>query len=138
MQFAPPLNVKDGGALLLVGTTKGAFLLAASSARSSWQISGPHFPGHAVYALAFDGRSGRQRIWAAVQSMHFGSVLQSSDDFGRSWTQPEAANVKFPSDAGVALKQIWQIALGPGDRPDSLFCGVEPAALFESNDAGST
>jgi hypothetical protein len=138
MQFAPPLKVKDGGALLLVGTTKGAFLVAASSARSSWQISGPHFPGHAVYALAFDGRTGRQRIWAAVQSMHFGSVLQSSDDFGRSWTQPEAANVKFPSDAGVALKQIWQIALGPGDRPDSLFCGVEPAALFESNDGGST
>ena len=138
MQFAPPLNVKDASALLLVGTTKGAFLLAASSPRSRWQISGPHFPGQAVYALAFDGRAGRRRIWAAVQSMHFGAVLRSSDDFGRSWTQPEAANVKFPSDAGVALRQIWQIALGPSDRPDSLFCGVEPAALFESIDAGTT
>jgi hypothetical protein len=138
MQFAPPLNVKDGNALLLVGTTKGAFVLASNPARSRWQISGPHFPGHAVYALAYDARSGRRRIWAAVQSMHFGAVLRSSDDFGRSWTQPQAANVKFPSDAGVALKQIWQIALPSADRPDALYCGVEPAALFESNDAGET
>lgn len=138
MQFARPLDVKEGNALLLVGTTKGAFLLAANPARSSWQISGPHFPGHSVYALAFDGRNGRQRLWAAVQSMHFGGVLRSSDDFGRSWTQPEEANVKFPADAGVALKQIWQIAVAPADQPDRLYCGVEPAALFESNDGGST
>lgn len=138
MLFAPPLKVKDGNALLLVGTTKGAFLLTSSSSRSRWQISGPHFAGHAVYSLAYDSRVGRCRIWAAVQSMHFGAVLRSSDDFGRSWTQPEAANVKFPSDAGVALKQIWQIALAPSDRPDTLYCGVEPAALFESNDAGET
>jgi hypothetical protein len=138
MQFAPPLNIKDGNALILVGTTKGAFLLTSNSGRSRWQISGPHFPGHAVYSLAYDSRMGRRRIWAAVQSMHFGAVLRSSDDFGRTWTQPEAANVKFPSDAGIALKQIWQIALAPPDRPDTLYCGVEPAALFESNDAGET
>ncbi len=135
MQFAPPLKVKEGNALLLVGTTKGLFILTSNSARSGWQVAGPHFPGHAVYAAAYDSRSGRQRIWAAVQSMHFGAVLRSSDDFGHTWTQPLQANVKFPSDAGVALKQIWQIAL-PADRPDTLFCGVEPAALFESTDAG--
>jgi photosystem II stability/assembly factor-like uncharacterized protein len=138
MQFAPPLNVKDGNALLLVGTTKGLFIMTSNLARSTWQISGPHFPGHAVYALAYDSRGGRHRIWAAVQSMHFGALLRSSDDFGRTWTQPEAANVKFPGDSGVALKQIWQIALAPADRPNTLFCGVEPAALFESNDAGET
>ena len=138
MQFAPPLGVEDGNVLVLVGTTKGAFLLTSNAGRSRWQMSGPHFPGHAVYALAFDSRHGRRRIWAAVQSMHFGAVLRSSDDFGRTWTQPQEANVKFPSDAGVALKQIWQIALAPSDRPDTLYCGVEPAALFESNDSGET
>jgi len=137
MQFAPPLTVKEGDAVLLVGTTKGAFLLSSSPARSRWQISGPHFPGHAIYALALDARAGRRRVWAAVQSMHFGAVLCTSDDFGRSWTEPQAANVKFPSDAGVALKQIWQIA-APVDRPDTLYCGVEPAALFESTDAGES
>jgi len=39
---------------------------------------------------------------------------------------------------GLSLKNIWQISLGPSDQPDVLYCGVEPAALFESHDAGET
>ena len=38
----------------------------------------------------------------------------------------------------MSLKNIWQIALGPSDEPDVLYCGVEPAALFETRDAGQT
>jgi len=36
------------------------------------------------------------------------------------------------------LKNIWQIALGRPEEPDVLYCGVEPAALFETRDAGET
>ena len=36
------------------------------------------------------------------------------------------------------MKNIWQITLGPADEPHRLYCGVEPAALFESQDAGET
>jgi photosystem II stability/assembly factor-like uncharacterized protein len=84
--------------------------------------------------------------------------LSSSDDFGKTWTEPETYGVKFPQteadaaapiedanpDAGPAapkgnaLKQIWQISLGHPDEPDTLYCGVEPAALFKSTDAGGS
>jgi len=40
--------------------------------------------------------------------------------------------------ADPALKQIWQIVLGHQDEPDTLYCGVEPAALFKSTNAGES
>jgi photosystem II stability/assembly factor-like uncharacterized protein len=70
--------------------------------------------------------------------MHWGGLLRYSDDFGQTWTNPEEANVKFPETAGVALKQIWQIAPGRAGEIDTLYCGVEPAAVFVSRDGGET
>ncbi len=129
---------QNGDVLLLVGTMKGAFLLRSDPARGTWEMGGPYFPGSAVYAMAWDGRDGRQRIWAGPHSMHWGGLLRSSDDFGRSWTNPEEANVKFPEGTETALKQIWQIVPGRESEPGTLYCGVEPAALFVSNDAGDS
>jgi photosystem II stability/assembly factor-like uncharacterized protein len=117
---------------------KGAFLLRSNAGRMRWDTAGPYFPGHSVYALAYDGRAGRRRLWAGTSSMHWGAVLQSSDDFGRTWTNPESANIKFPEDTSASLKQIWQIRPAGPTKPDTLYCGVEPAALFESNDNGET
>jgi hypothetical protein len=132
------ITPRNGDVLLLVGTMKGAFILRANKGRRKWEIGGPYFPGSAVYALAYDDRAGRRRIWAGPQSMHWGGLLRSSDDFGRSWTNPQEANVKFPEKAGAALKQIWQIVPGRDAEPRMLYCGVEPAALFVSRDAGET
>ena len=124
--------------LLLVGTMKGLFILRAGQKRGKWDVGGPYFPGSAVYAAALDGREGRQRLWAGPQSMHWGGLLRWSDDFGRTWTNPEEANVKFPEGTDAALKQIWQIVPGRDSEPDVLYCGVEPAALFVSRDAGES
>ncbi len=132
------ISVKDGDVLLLIGTMKGAFLLRSDIARSHWEVGGPYFPGHSVYAMAYDGRHGRRRLWASSSSMHWGAVLRSSDDFGMTWTNPETANVRFPESTGTSLKQIWQIVPGRAKEPDTLYCGVEPAALFESRDNGGT
>jgi photosystem II stability/assembly factor-like uncharacterized protein len=88
--------------------------------------------------MAYDGRGGRHRIWAGPQSMHWGALLRSSDDFGDSWTDPEVANVKFPESAEAALKNIWQITPGRDTERNTLYCGVEPAALFKSADAGKS
>ena len=63
-----PLPVKNGDVLLLVGTTKGAFLLRSTAARSRWDVAGPYFHGHAVYALAYDGRDDRHRLWASTHN----------------------------------------------------------------------
>ncbi len=130
-------HVRKGDFLLLVGTTKGAFILRSNAQRTRFEIGGPYFHGHNVYAMAFDDRGDQYRIWASTQS-YWGTLLRSSDDFGKSWTNPQQANVRFPSDSGVSLKNIWQIMPGRPEEPDVLYCGVEPAALFETRDAGES
>ena len=131
------LTVKNGDVLLLVGTTKGAFLLRSKTSRSSWDVAGPYFHGNAIYALNYDNRQGRHRLWASTHTF-WGTFLRSSDDFGKTWTNPQEANVKFPPDCGAALANIWQVSLGREDEPHTLYCGVEPAALFSSPDDGET
>jgi photosystem II stability/assembly factor-like uncharacterized protein len=127
-----------GDVLPLVGTMKGAFLLRSGGERKEWRMEGPHFRGEAVYALAFDQRGGRRRILASGQSMHWGSMVRTSDDFGATWSSPDRQNVRFPEDAGRALANIWQLRPGRADQPDVVYAGVEPAALFKSADAGET
>jgi len=133
-----PVAVDDGGVILLVGTMKGLFLFSSGPSRRSWRKAGPFFPGRSVYAAAYDGRAGRRRIWAAPASMHWGAELAWSDDFGKSWTEPATPLVRFPEETKAALKNIWQIAPGRADASDTIYCGVEPSALFESKDAGKT
>jgi tRNA A-37 threonylcarbamoyl transferase component Bud32 len=129
------LAVKGGDVLLMVGTMKGAFLLRSNAKRGNWQVAGPYFHGHAVYSLAYDPRNERHRLWASTSNF-WGTFLRFSDDFGKSWTNPLEANVKFPEDCGTSLKNIWQVCLGRESEPDTMYCGVEPAALFVSRDAG--
>lgn len=132
------LDVKNGDVLLLLGTTKGAFLARSKSHRKQWDVAGPYFHGQAVYSLAYDNRGGRHRLWASTSSPLWGTFLRSSDDFGKTWTNPLEAAIKFPPESGLALKNIWKIALAAAQTPDKLYCGVEPAALFESQDAGES
>jgi len=123
------VSPKRGDTLLLAGTMKGAFIFRAK--RNEWEMGGPYFPGSSVYAMAYDG----ERLWAGPSSMHFGALLRSSDDFGKTWTNPEEANIKFPAKTDAALKNIWQIIV---DEDGTMYCGVEPAALFVSKDSGVT
>ncbi len=132
------VQASSGDVLLLTGTMKGAFILRSDKYRQNWDVGGPYFPGRAIYALAYDDRNGRHRLWAAVNSSYWGSYLSSSEDFGKTWTEPEAYGVKFPEGSDSAVKQIWQIVPGHPDEPDTLYCGVEPAALFKSTDAGES
>lgn len=132
------IDPRSGEVLLLVGTMKGAFVLCGPRERGTWEIGGPYFPGHAVYAMACDMRRGQPRLWAGPNSMHWGGLLRSSDDFGRTWTNPDEANIKFPETSGAALKQIWQVVPGRPSERETLYCGVEPAAVFVSRDGGET
>lgn len=132
------VSAKKGDVIVLVGTMKGAFVLRSNGARKKWDVGGPYSVGSPVYAMAFDQRQGRHRLWWAQQSFRWGTVLCSSDDYGKTSTEPEAYSVKFPEESKLALKNIWQICLGRENEPDTLYCGVEPAALFVSRDAGKT
>jgi photosystem II stability/assembly factor-like uncharacterized protein len=131
------LQVSNGDVLLLVGTMKGLFLLRSSARRQKWDLAGPYFHGQATYALAYDGRDGRHRLWASNHGV-WGTFLRSSDDYGRTWTNPQEAPIRFPAELGTTLKNIWQIAPGRAEEPDVMYCGVEPAGLYESRDDGKT
>ena len=125
-------------AFLLVGTMKGAFVLRSDKSRKKWRVEGPHFRGEAVYALLHDTRGERPRTFAATNSMHWGPTLRTSGDNGATWSEQGPQTVRFPADSGRALAQIWQIASGRATEPDVFYCGVEPAALFESRDGGKS
>jgi photosystem II stability/assembly factor-like uncharacterized protein len=132
------VSAKNGDVIVLVGTMKGAFVLRSNGSRKNWEVGGPYSIGSPVYAMAFDQRQGRRRLWWAQQSFQWGTVLCSSDDYGKTVTEPTTYSVKFPVESKLTLNNIWQITPGRNDDPDTLYCGVEPAALFESHDAGKT
>src|ERR1700732_4544621 len=92
------LSVKNGDVLLLVGTNKGAFFLRSSRDRSRWDVAGPYFHGQGIYAMAYDGRSERHRLWVSANNVMWGTFLRSSDDFGKTWTNPLEASIRFPPE----------------------------------------
>jgi len=132
------VSAKKGDVIVLVGTMKGAFVLKSNGARKKWEIGGPYSVGSPVYAMAFDQRQGRHRLWWAQQSFRWGTVLCSSDNYGKTVTEPETYSIKFPEESKLALKNIWQICAGGPEEPDTLYCGVETSCLFISRDAGKT
>ncbi|PRX50471.1 hypothetical protein B0I33_102593 [Prauserella shujinwangii] len=119
--------------LLAIGTRKGLWL-ARSRDRRTWDLSGPLFPVADVKAIGIDLRRGTPRLSAGVLNSHFGPTVVTSDDLGATWSEPDDAPVAFPADTGAALEGVWQFAYGP--EPDVVHVGVEPSALFRSEDGG--
>ncbi|MEQ1605513.1 MAG: exo-alpha-sialidase [Pyrinomonadaceae bacterium] len=122
--------------MLLVGTAKGLFVFRRPAGSDKWKLNGPHFAGRAVYAAYFDQRKGRNDMWAAATSWHFGAELLKSTDMGATWDQPERMRIKMPANTKTSLENIWQIA--PGADAETLYVGTAPGGLFESHDRGET
>jgi hypothetical protein len=131
---------------VLVGTKKGAFLLSADGKRRDWKISGPHFGGWEIYHLN-GSRVDPQRIYASQSTGWHGQVVQRSNDGGQTW---ETVDNKF-AYAGVPgthawydgtprpweFKRVWHLEPSLHD-PDTVYAGVEDAALFQSTDGGGS
>src|SRR5689334_2593269 len=88
--------------LLLIGTTKGLFMLDASGELKNPIANGASFP-----SVAFDPRT--RRLMAGKTSFFWGTGVIYSDDLGQTWVEPEAPNLKFPSDIDKTITQAWQI-----------------------------
>ncbi len=75
------------GVRVLVGTKKGAFILASDGQRRRWDVSGPHFGGWEIYHMK-GSPVDPDRIYASQTSGWFGQIVQRSDDGGKTWHQP--------------------------------------------------
>src|SRR5258708_28431361 len=95
------VSAKKGDVIVLVGTMKGAFVLRSNAARKKWDVGGPYSIGSPVYAMAFDQRQGRHRLWWAPQSFPWGTGLCSSADYGTTTTEPPASSVKSPGESNI-------------------------------------
>jgi hypothetical protein len=122
--------------LVLIGTAKGLFSLRSGDGRATFDIAGPELAGEEVYSTCIDTRSATPRLFAGSVSMHWGPIVRRSDDVGATWTEQERAALSFPADTGAALNRVWQLTPGGPDEPEVVYAGVEPAALFRSEDGG--
>jgi len=132
------------GVRVLVGTRKGAFVLTADGARQDWDVSGPHFAGWEMYHLK-GSPADPDRLYASQSSGWFGQLVQRSDDGGRTW---EPVGNKFDYDGVPGTHQwydgtphpwefarVWHLEPSLTD-PDTVYAGVEDAALFRTTDGG--
>ncbi len=123
--------------LLTIGTRKGLFLARTGDDRRRWEVSRPTLPMTGVYAVAIDTRRGPPRLLVGADSSHFGPAVAVSDDLGETWREPDTASIAFPDDTDAALTRVWQLTPGPASQPDRVYAGVEPSALFVSDDGGT-
>jgi photosystem II stability/assembly factor-like uncharacterized protein len=150
---------------VLVGTRKGAFILESDGKRQKWDVGGPHFAGWEMYHLK-GSPADPNRIYASQTSGWFGQLIQRSSDGGKTWEVPGGAPAAGPGGApqgqsnkfaydtspgtGKPLtthqwydgtqhpwefKRVWHLEPSLTD-PDTVYAGVEDAAMFRSTDGG--
>jgi hypothetical protein len=122
--------------MLIAGTRKGLLLARSGDDRRTWDVEDLHFVNLEIYAVAVDARRDPPRLFAGVGSAHWGPLLSYSDDLGRTWVEPERPPVAFPPGSDGALMRVWQLVAAPANQPGVVYAGVEPHALFRSEDGG--
>jgi photosystem II stability/assembly factor-like uncharacterized protein len=120
--------------VVCVGTKKGVFVAEAPRARGRFTLRGPFGPGVSVYSTLIDTR-GAARVYASSCNAYFGMKVLVSRDLGKTFKETKSAPA-FPKDDGRALANIWSLEVGAGKK--DLWAGVEPAALFHSDDGGDS
>lgn len=152
---------------VLVGTKKGAFILTSDGKRKDWKVDGPLFGGWPVYHIK-GSPIDPDRVYVSQVSDWFGQIIQRSDDGGKTWDTPGGEKMPDPygPPAGVSnkfaydtsektgkplsthqwydgtqhpweFKRVWHLEPSAGD-PDTVYAGVEDAAIFKTTDGGKT
>ena len=134
---------------LLVGTTKGAFLISGGSDRSGWAIGGPYCNGWPINHMIGDPETGT--IWAGGGGDWNGAGVWRSADGGATWEVSRltkgmmddwaAKDVNFAKMVGWTeaplpfadtFAQIWSLSYAHG----TLYAGTKPASLLASTNGG--
>lgn len=137
---------------LLVGTTKGAFVLSGDPARRDWHLTGPHCDGWPINHVVADPADGT--LWAGGGGEWQGAGVWRSTDGGASWALSLLANgaiddmLRADPDIAAYLghgpapdapfkgeaQAIWSLGLAG----DVLYAGAKPGKLYRSTDRGVT
>ena len=134
------------GVRVLVGTRKGAFILTADEGREKWHISEPLFAGWEIYHLK-GSTLNPNRLYASQSNGWFGQMIQRSEDGGQTW-QAVGNQFAYEGVPGTHLwydgtqhpwefKRVWHLEPSLTEE-ETVFAGVEDAALFCSRDGGLT
>ena len=155
------------GVRLLVGTRKGAFVMESDGKRDKWSVTGPFFAGWEIYHMK-GSPVDPNRIYVSQTSGWFGQLIQRSNDGGKTWeipgeqpqkdamgfTQGQSNRFAYDTSAETGkpltthqwydgtqhaweFKRVWHLEPSLSD-PDTVYAGVEDAALFRTTDGGMT
>lgn len=136
---------------ILVGTTKGAFLISGGDDRTGWTVSGPHCDGWPINHIVGDPATGH--LWAGGGGDWHGAGIWRSTDDGATWELAKLTGGKMDewaaNDPGFAaaigwtdaplpftdqFQQIWSLNYAHG----TVYAGTKPARLLASADGGAT
>ncbi|MFN2449849.1 MAG: WD40/YVTN/BNR-like repeat-containing protein [Candidatus Baltobacteraceae bacterium] len=131
---------------VLVGTRKGAFVLTSDGKRQDWNVSGPHFAGWQIYHVK-GSPADPDRVYASQSSGWFGQQIQRSDDGGVTWA-PAGNDFTYDGVPGThqwydgtphpwEFARVWHLEPSLTD-PQTVYAGVEDAALFKSTDGAKS
>jgi len=151
---------------VLVGTRKGAFILESDGKREKWKVSGPHFAGWEMYHIKGSPADPNRLYASQTSGWFGQIIQRSDDGgktWHQPGTPPgeppapgppKAASNKFVYDASPEsgkpltthqwydgtqhpweFKRVWH--LEPSlTEPNTVYAGVEDAAIFRSTDGG--
>jgi hypothetical protein len=136
---------------VLVGTTKGAFLISGGADRKGWAVSGPLCDGWPINHIVGDPATGH--LWAGGGGDWHGAGIWRSTDGGKTWEVAKLTKGKMdewaagdadfakmigwtdaPLPFGDTFAQIWSLGYSHG----TLYAGTKPASLLASTDGGKT
>ncbi|MCB4455147.1 exo-alpha-sialidase [Leisingera sp. McT4-56] len=134
-------------ARILLGTTKGAFVLTPDG--KGWSVSGPHCDGWCINHVIGDPDSGT--LWAGGGGDWPGAGVWRCED-GKTWELSKLSNGQIDdwaaADPETAAFFKWEPAEVPFDDLKAvwslhrahgvLYAGTNPAALLSSKDGGRT
>jgi len=151
---------------VLVGTKKGAFILTADGKREKWNVSGPHFAGWEMYHVKGSPADPNRLYASQSSGWFGQLIQRSDDGgktWHQPGTPPgelpapgppKGTSNKFVYDVSAEtgkpltthqfydgtqhpweFKRVWHLEPSLTD-PNTVYAGVEDAALFRSTDGG--
>ncbi len=106
---------------ILVGTSEGVVTLRRDGAR--WQQAGKALEGKHVSSLVLE--PGSKTLFAGLSR----GGVQASRDGGKTWSA---------RSNGLGEADVYSLNMMPNGTTPKLYCGTEPAHLYESADLGET